>query len=652
MEKEMIGTATYSPEDNKLRLYPFARLDAETYQRVKAAGFSWAPKQDLFVAPMWTPGREDILIELCGEIGDEDKSLVDRAEERAERFEEYSDKREEEAERAHAAVDEVAKRFEGGQPILVGHHSERRARKDAERIENGMRKALDLWKTSKYWEQRAAGAIHHAKYKERPDVRARRIKGIEADKRKAEKIMKESNQLWKFWRGELANKSGQIIEVNRESALHLCNYYDHTSRCFPLDQYPRQSPASQYEGSMSLWSALGGSDGPEHMVCTVEQARDIAITRHARTVEHYTRWITHYENRLIYEKAMLGEQGASELLAPKPRPKQLPLCNYRAPEGFIMIPNRYNRGELEKYIQVEMTKEQYNQVPADYKGGKEVENSHRVRVCIGCYIPGVKNQIEVRQDETERFNITHRYYTVFLTDSKVHEKPEPAQNEKPEPRPRPTVQHMFHAPNEKDVKIEQLRGSIKAGVQVVSAPQLFPTPPEIAEKMADLAELEPGLCVLEPSAGTGNLIKAVLDRVDTEVLAYEINQGLCSVLERAYPSYKLQVRWRDFLEVTEFQGQYPRILMNPPFENGSDIKHINHARKFLAPGGKLVALCANGPRQREAFMGIADYWEDLPAGSFKSEGTGVNVALMVLTSPVTTQEQVSRAAIAKAEGGE
>ena len=61
-------TATYSPEDNKLRLYSVARLGAETYARVKAAGFKFAPRQELFVAPMWTPGREDLLLELCGEI--------------------------------------------------------------------------------------------------------------------------------------------------------------------------------------------------------------------------------------------------------------------------------------------------------------------------------------------------------------------------------------------------------------------------------------------------------------------------------------------------------------------------------------------------------------------------------------------------------
>ncbi len=65
-------TATYSPEDNKLRLYATQRLDDGTWARLKAAGFKWAPRQELFVAPMWTPEREDVLIDLAGGIGGED----------------------------------------------------------------------------------------------------------------------------------------------------------------------------------------------------------------------------------------------------------------------------------------------------------------------------------------------------------------------------------------------------------------------------------------------------------------------------------------------------------------------------------------------------------------------------------------------------
>src|SRR5581483_1406893 len=144
-------SATYSPDDNKIRLYASSRLDPETYARVKAAGFKWAPKQELFVAPMWTPEREDLAIELAGEIEDEDKSLAERAEERSERFEGYSERRAADATGALAAVEQVSQRFEFGQPILVGHHSERRARKDAERIENGMRRAVNMQKISEYW---------------------------------------------------------------------------------------------------------------------------------------------------------------------------------------------------------------------------------------------------------------------------------------------------------------------------------------------------------------------------------------------------------------------------------------------------------------------------------------------------------------------
>ena len=33
-------TATYSPEDDKLRIYPACRLDSETYGRVRGAGFT------------------------------------------------------------------------------------------------------------------------------------------------------------------------------------------------------------------------------------------------------------------------------------------------------------------------------------------------------------------------------------------------------------------------------------------------------------------------------------------------------------------------------------------------------------------------------------------------------------------------------------
>lgn len=180
-----------------------------------------------------------------------------------------------------------------GQPILVGHHSERRARRDAQRIENGMKRAVMLFERAEYWEERARSALLHAKYKERPDVRWRRIKKIEADLRKAEKTIAQSQKYLTMWRAE-------SLDLNMAK---LISSHDHISACFPLDTYPRPAEKSQYEGSRSLWSALDDD------IITTEQAREIAIRCHERQIQHQQRWVNHYQNRLIYERAMLDESG-------------------------------------------------------------------------------------------------------------------------------------------------------------------------------------------------------------------------------------------------------------------------------------------------------------------------------------------------------
>ena len=77
------------------------------------------------------------------------------------------------------------------------------------------------------------------------------------------------------------------------------------------------------------------------------------------------------------------------------------------------------------------------------------------------------------------------------------------------------------------------------------------------------------------------------------------------------------------------------ILMNPPFAKAADIAHILHARRFLAPGGRLVAICAGGPRQAAALQHLCEHWEPLPPGTFKEQGTGVNTVLLVMRRSVT-----------------
>ena len=143
--------------------------------------------------------------------------------------------------------------------------------------------------------------------------------------------------------------------------------------------------------------------------------------------------------------------------------------------------------------------------------------------------------------------------------------------------------------------------------------------------MIFLAEIEPEHRILEPSAGTGNLLRAM--PYGPSRVAIEIDHDNAEKLAGLAVVHEM-----DFLQSNGVLGQFDRIVMNPPFKNGVDIKHINHAETYLKPGGKLVALCANGPRQRAEFKDRADHWEELPAKSFKAEGTNVNVALMVLTN--------------------
>ncbi len=629
------------------------RLPADVYARVKAAGFKWAPKQDLFVAPMWTPGREDLLLELCGEIDDEDKSLVERAEERAERFEEYSDKRASDAEGARKAVAAIADNIPLGQPILVGHHSERRARKDAEKIENGMRRAVKMWETSNYWKERAAGAIGNAKYKERPDVRARRIKTIEADLRKVERSTKDANKYIALWgqldNAELFKRDGAPVSV-MERALYIANG-DYISKCFPLAEFPRTPPASQYEGAMSLWSALEGG------VITPDQAREIAIRVHKRGNENRARWIAHYENRLAYERAMLAEDGGIPAAQWELLPGGRVLC--RGEWATILKVNKRG-GQVTsvttnaRYVNKRNVEEIKDYQPPEGDAARRVELAMKLPPM--CNYPG-EGFVSMTREEWERRQWSdfpkskviagtvqygkHRVRCtpskrvqwnsdyVYLTDEKRKDPPAPELMEigpgpvpAPERAERPAPRAAV-AREEND--FDKMRESLRAGVQVVSAPQLFPTPPELARQMIELAEIRPGDRVLEPSAGTGALLELVPG--DTCRIAVEINRALA---DRPRLRQLAEVRCADFLQCNGDLGTFDRVLMNPPFQNADDIKHIEHAVSMLKPGGRLVAICANGPRQREKLQPKATEWIDLPPGAFKEAGTGVNTAMLVI----------------------
>lgn len=597
-----IGSATYSPDDNKIRISPYARLDKETYERVRAAGFIWAPKQEIFVAPMWTPGREDLAQELCGEIGDEDTTLEERAEARADRFENYSEKREKEANSTAAAVKELAGNIPFGQPILIGHHSEKRARRDAEKIENGMRRAVKLWETSEYWTRRAAGAIRHAKYKELPAVRARRIKKIEAEKRKFERARAQAAACLKAWTKE---------ELTEEKALQLAGY----SEAGRLIVTYKNEDGTANEMGWKAYDVLQ-PDGERYTRCpkkTLAEVQEAARQAYPRMMARHERWINHYENRLVYERAMLAEAGglASDQKGPqKGGAVKCWVCSNRGEWLYIVKVNKISVSVLDNWG----------------NGGRNFP-----RIVPFDKLKEVMTAAEV--DEARKAGRLHEnaYKTGFIL---ADPKPEPKAEKEETPEQKPEEKEM---PGD---LFDQMKKTLKAGgVQTITAPQLFPTPRELAERMAKIADIQPGEHVLEPSAGTGSIIAAIGCKMYAyeprrgELVAVEINPRLCSLLRQEFPI--MTILPNDFLELKPEQiGFFDKILMNPPFENASDIKHIKHALTFLKDGGRLVAICANGPRQREKLMPLAEnsggFWEDLPRGTFSNAGTEVNTALLVI----------------------
>lgn len=131
-----------------------------------------------------------------------------------------------------------------------------------------------------------------------------------------------------------------------------------------------------------------------------------------------------------------------------------------------------------------------------------------------------------------------------------------------------------------------------AVVMVDRATECHVTPPDIAARMVEYLG-EPGdFLTLEPSAGTGNLVRALLESGHSrhEICLVERHNSLAAALQHLSPVIN-----RCFLEyAAEVRGkvQFPRIIMNPPFS--AVRRHVAAARSLLGADGHasacLVAL--------------------------------------------------------------
>lgn len=114
--------------------------------------------------------------------------------------------------------------------------------------------------------------------------------------------------------------------------------------------------------------------------------------------------------------------------------------------------------------------------------------------------------------------------------------------------------------------------------------EFYPTPKEVIDRMMMGVNVS-GKVILEPSAGTGNIVDWLKEAGAREVLACEINHDLQKVVSR-----KCNLICDDFLKLTaEEISHIDMIVMNPPFSCAA--RHILHAYEIAPAGCEIIAIC-------------------------------------------------------------
>ena len=293
------GSATYCPEDNKIRLY-VGRVPRDEYLRLRSEGWTSTPKQGCDFVATWTPERYETAQAYSdgGLIDDEDQSPAERAADRAERFGGYCDKRTTEA-TGHAD------RFDAG-PSAFGFQSKARAERAAARHDRLANYATDAWSKAEYWQHRTAGVIGHALHLCKPGVRMGRIKELEAELRKLEKSREEAAAKWRDWQ-----KIAALTDPADQNKHAV--YYAGYSSAWDNYTHPRAAARSDRykDNETSLYTLLTCDVDP----ITGAEAAAMYFAQHADPDSpewldtRTSAWLNHLKLRLAYENQMLDAQG-------------------------------------------------------------------------------------------------------------------------------------------------------------------------------------------------------------------------------------------------------------------------------------------------------------------------------------------------------
>jgi phospholipid N-methyltransferase len=125
-------------------------------------------------------------------------------------------------------------------------------------------------------------------------------------------------------------------------------------------------------------------------------------------------------------------------------------------------------------------------------------------------------------------------------------------------------------------------------------PDFYPTPENLIRKMTSYIDIRTIRTILEPSAGTGNIVEYLIKQYKNNSSYYsksykpdidciEQQSELISVLK----GKNFRVVQDNFLDYNSFK-KYDLIIMNPPFSQGD--KHLLKAIQLQERGGKIICL--------------------------------------------------------------
>lgn len=165
--------------------------------------------------------------------------------------------------------------------------------------------------------------------------------------------------------------------------------------------------------------------------------------------------------------------------------------------------------------------------------------------------------------------------------------------------------------------------------------QFFATPPHVADWLVSLVGVSKDDRILEPSAGTGSIVDAILKACpECQVDCFELmpeNQ------EQLIKKEGVNLIGEDFLQ-SQVNG-YTRIIANPPFSGNQDVYHVMEMYSRMSTGGKLAVIMSRHwtfskekkcVEFRKFLENIDAQIIDISAKEFATSGTNIATVAVVI----------------------